>query len=86
MKYSYQCNKCQKDYEFEMSVKEYEKFTAQCVECGSDLDRIYEVPQMKGVGSDESTMGGGDQDNSSEDFDTGGHSCSGTCSACPGCG
>ncbi len=81
MKYQFLCSDCGGSKEFEMSVKEYDEFTALCDDCGCEMTRVYEVPRIAGSpnASEESS------DTSSSSTDSGG-SCGGNCSGCCGCG
>ncbi|MBN2101012.1 zinc ribbon domain-containing protein [Candidatus Dojkabacteria bacterium] len=77
MKYKFRCTKCGLESEFEMSIGEYENFSAKCEECGSKMDRIFESPNIK------SSAGGGDGESSDG---SSGYSCTGSCSSCSLCG
>lgn len=75
MKYKFKCEKCNKEYDLEMSIAEYDDFNKECEKCGEKMTRIYESPQISGVG----------KSNDSDDA-TDMTSCTGSCRTCAGCG
>ena len=77
MKYKFKCKRCESEAEFEMTISEYESFSAKCKECGSEMDRVFESPNVKSPGD------GGDGEPSTG---SSGYSCSGSCSSCSLCG
>lgn len=78
MKYKFTCPKCDKVYDKEMSVAEYDKFDCVCEVCGDKMTRVFESPMVKGdVGGAGSSgsCGGGCEPGC-------GGSCGGSCGSC----
>ena len=80
MKYTFKCPQCQQSNEIEMTISEYAEYEPVCEECKVMMERIYEMPQVKG--GEDGDIASSPDDSSASDCG----SCGSACSSCAGCG